>query len=240
MKAYHKSSIILPVYYLNEEYVAFPKPELANPDGILAVGGDYTPDWILLAYQHGIFPWSNPSDPILWWCPDPRFVLFPEELKVSKSMRPYFNQKKFKVTFDTQFEEVMRNCMQFSRKGQDGTWISEPMIEGYLEVHKLGFAHSVEVWQNNELVGGLYGIALGNVFFGESMFAKVSNASKFGFITLVRFLEEKGFDLIDCQQETPHLGSLGARSISRKYFLKILKENNLEQTLRGKWTMKEQ
>ena len=225
----------MPVYYLNNDYVAFPSPELANPEGILAVGGDYTPDWILLAYQHGIFPWCNPDDPILWWSPDPRFVLFPSELKVSKSMRPYFNQRKFEVTFDTQFETVMRNCMHANRKGQRGTWISEAMIEGYLEVHKLGFAHSVEVWQEEELIGGLYGIALGKVFFGESMFAHVSNASKFGFISLVRFLQKNNFQLIDCQQETPHLESLGARSIPRNKFLKILKENDLGETLRGKW-----
>ena len=228
----------MPVYYLNDDYKAFPNPELTNQDGILAVGGDYTPEWILLAYQHGIFPWSNPNDPILWWCPDPRFVLFPDELKVSKSMRPYFNQKKFEVTFDTQFEQVMRNCMQLDRRGQHGTWISESMIEGYLEVHKLGFAHSVEVWQNEDLVGGLYGIALGNVFFGESMFSKVSNASKFGFITLVRFLQKNNFQLIDCQQETNHLASLGARNISRKEFLKTLKNNDLTTTPRGKWTIK--
>lgn len=225
----------MPVYYLNDDYVAFPRPEFANEDGILAVGGDYTPEWILLAYQHGIFPWSNPNDPILWWCPNPRFVLFPDELKVSKSMRPYFNQRKFEVTFDTHFEAVMRKCMQFPRKGQEGTWISESMIQGYLEVHELGFAHSVEVWQGEELVGGLYGIALGKVFFGESMFASVSNASKFGFISLVRFLKKKNFQLIDCQQETKHLASLGARSIKREAFLKILEENDLGQTLRGKW-----
>ncbi|MCR9289006.1 MAG: leucyl/phenylalanyl-tRNA--protein transferase [Bacteroidetes bacterium] len=229
----------MPVYYLNDEYIAFPNPELTSEEGILAVGGDYTPDWILLAYQHGIFPWSNPNDPILWWCPDPRFVLFPEELKVSKSMRPFFNQRKFEVTFDTCFEEVMRNCMEFSRRGQKGTWISEPMIQGYLEVHNLGFAHSVEVWKEDELVGGLYGIALGNVFFGESMFSKASNASKFGFIKLVRFLQKNDFQLIDCQQETKHLASLGARSIPRKRFLQTLKDNDLMKTLRGKWKYEE-
>lgn len=225
----------MPIYYLNNDRVAFPHPELTSAEGILAVGGDYTPEWILLAYQYGIFPWSNPDEPILWWCPDPRFVLFPDELKVAKSMRPYFNQKKFEVTFDQNFEEVMRQCMTRPRRGQHGTWISEPMIEGYTRVHELGYAHSVEVWQSGELVGGLYGIALGRVFFGESMFAKVSNASKFGFITLVKTLRKAGFQLIDCQQETAHLASLGARSIPRKKFLSVLKENDLSQTIRGNW-----
>ncbi|MEK7256332.1 MAG: leucyl/phenylalanyl-tRNA--protein transferase, partial [Bacteroidota bacterium] len=214
----------------------FPPPEMAGEEGILAAGGDLSPERLLVAYSQGIFPWFNPDDPILWWSPDPRFVLFPNELKVARSMRPYFNQRKFEVSFDRNFRQVMQECQQ-PRPSQwgSGTWITENMLEAYTRLHKLGFAHSVEVWQGGELVGGLYGVSLGKVFFGESMFAKASNASKFGFISLVKKLEERGFWLIDCQQETEHLGSLGARAISRAAFLEILERNEKEETLRGDW-----
>jgi leucyl/phenylalanyl-tRNA--protein transferase len=171
----------MPVFWLTEE-ISFPPPELANEDGILAVGGDLSTDRLLLAYSMGLFPWFNPDDPILWWSPDPRFVLYPDKLKVAKSMRPYFNQNKFQVTFDTCFEKVIMACQQQYRKGQSGgTWITDEMVTSYTQLNKLGFAHSVEVWKDEELVGGLYGISLGKIFFGESMFAKRSNASKFGF-----------------------------------------------------------
>ena len=215
------------MYLLDEEDIAFPPGELANDIGVLAIGGDLSPKRLLHAYAQGIFPWYNEDlEPIVWWCPDPRFVLFPNDLKVSKSMRPYFNQKKFTVTYDTVFEEVMRHCMQASRKGQQGSsWINEDMIEAYTRLNQLGFAHSVEVWQRDELVGGLYGIAMGKVFFGESMFTKVSNASKFGFISLVRKLAQEDYWLIDCQQQTKHLGSLGAKAIPRTDFLALLKKN---------------
>lgn len=227
----------MPVFWLDEESLDFPAPELATPEGIIAVGGDLSAERLLRAYSEGIFPWFNEGDPILWWSPDPRFVLFPNELVVSRSMRPYFNQKKFQVSFDHDFEGVMRNCQQSNRNGQSGdTWITEDMIQAYVQVHRLGYAHSVEVWQGDELVGGLYGISLGKIFFGESMFAKVSNASKYGFITLVQNLREKGFVLIDCQQQTQHLGSLGARPISRKSFLQYLEENKKQETLTGSWT----
>lgn len=227
----------MPVFWLDDQSLEFPAPELATPEGILAVGGDLSPARLLEAYAGGIFPWFNEGDPILWWSPDPRFVLFPDELVVSKSMRPYFNQKKFQVTFDKDFEGVMRGCQQSNRNGQSGdTWITEDMIQAYVQVHKLGYAHSVEVWQDGNLVGGLYGISLGKIFFGESMFARVSNASKFGFITLVQKLREKGFTLIDCQQQTQHLGSLGAKPISRKSFLNYLQENKKLKTLTGSWT----
>lgn len=216
----------MPIYLLPEDELVFPDPALANPDGILAVGGDLSPERLLLAYRYGIFPWYNPGEPILWWSPDPRMVLFPSELKVSRSMRPYFNQKKFTCTIDRDFEAVMRACQQNKRPGQrGGTWITDEMVEAYCRLHDLGYAHSVEVWQQDELVGGLYGLALGRVFFGESMFTKISNASKFGFIYLVRLLEKWGFQLVDCQQETRHLRSLGARNISRETFLKYLAEN---------------
>jgi len=227
----------MPVFWLSDDQLVFPDPALANEDGVLAVGGDLSPERLLLAYQMGIFPWYNEQDPILWWSPDPRFVLFPDELRVSKSMRPYFNQRKFVVTFDTDFRSVITQCQAQRRKGQlGGTWITEEMLEAYCRLHALGFAHSVEVWQGSSLVGGLYGIALGEIFYGESMFAEVSNASKFGFITLVRVLAQSGFKLIDCQQETRHLESLGARNISRESFLGFLEKNQDAPTMRGSWS----
>lgn len=211
---------------------------MADPNGILAVGGDLSPERLLTAYAAGIFPWFNEGEPIIWWSPDPRFVLFPNELKVSKSMRPYFNQQKFTVTLDMQFEAVMRGCQTQRRTGQfGGTWITEDMVSAYVRLHELGYAHSVEVWKNEEqLVGGLYGIALGKVFFGESMFARETNASKFGFISMVQNLRALDFQLIDCQQETNHLGSLGARAIDRSAFLEILQKNQETQTFLGSWT----
>jgi leucyl/phenylalanyl-tRNA--protein transferase len=225
----------MPVFWLSEE-LSFPNPELANEDGILAVGGDLSVERLQLAYQNGLFPWYNPEDPILWWSPDPRFVLFPAELKIAKSMRSYFNQRKFKVSFDQEFEKVMRACKVQNRKGQEGgTWISDEMVEGYCNLHEKGIAHSVEVWKEGELVGGLYGVCLGKIFFGESMFSKANNASKVGFITLVRMLEDRGFNLIDCQQETRHLKSLGARNIKRSDFLKLIEKNRKEKSIPGSW-----
>lgn len=215
----------MPVFWLDPSDNRFPHPSEANPDGLLAIGGDLSAERLLSAYQLGIFPWYNPGELPLWWCPDPRFVLFPEQLKVSKSMRPYFNQQKFTVSYDTCFTEVVKACAKAPRQGQDGTWISNEIITGYTALHQKGFAHSVEVWEAGQLVGGLYGVALGKVFFGESMFARRSNASKFGFIALVRALRSRGFTLIDCQQETNHLRSLGAELISREAFLRLLGEN---------------
>ncbi|NRB50693.1 MAG: leucyl/phenylalanyl-tRNA--protein transferase [Saprospiraceae bacterium] len=227
----------MPVFWLHEAELVFPHPSLADPTGVLAIGGDLRPERLLLAYQNGIFPWFNPGEEIMWWSPDPRFVLFPDELKVSRSMRPYFNQQKFGLSYDQAFPEVMQSCQTVNRlaQGQLGTWITESMLEAYIHLHELGYAHSVEVWEGKELVGGLYGVALGKVFFGESMFAKRSNASKFGFISLVRRLKEEGYTLIDCQQETRHLGSLGARSIGRAEFLEQLELNKRVETDRGSW-----
>jgi leucyl/phenylalanyl-tRNA--protein transferase len=210
--------------------------EESTEEGIVAVGGDLSVERLILAYSRGIFPWySSDRSPILWWSPDPRFVLFTENLIVSKSMRPYFNQNKFKVTWDQNFEDVIKNCQKIDREDQPGTWITSKMLAAYIQLHKKGYAHSVEVWLENELVGGLYGISLGKVFFGESMFAKVSNASKFGFISLVKQLKQKGFLLIDCQQETKHLESLGAAAIKRKDFIEFLKNNEIEETYLGSW-----
>ncbi len=226
----------MPVYWLSSSEHAFPDPELADERGILAIGGDLSPQRLLSAYAQGIFPWFNEGDPILWWSPDPRFVLLPDELKVAKSMRPYFNQRKFGLTYDSEFRAVIEACRDNARPGQlAGTWITQDMLEAYCDLHDLGFAHSVEVWKGKDLVGGLYGVSLGKVFFGESMFTRVSNASKFGFISLVRALRERGFWLIDCQQETRHLGSLGARNMARTRFLELLKRNEKEATLRGNW-----
>lgn len=226
----------MPVFLLSEKEISFPHPGMADPNGILAVGGDLSPQRLLTAYAWGIFPWFNEGEPIIWWSPDPRFVLFPPQMKISKSMRPYFNQQKFSVTFDFSFEAVMRSCQTQRRQGQfGGTWITEDMVAAYVRLHELGYAHSVEVWKDDTMVGGLYGIALGKIFFGESMFARESNASKFGFISLVQKLRAKDFQLIDCQQETNHLGSLGAEAIDRKEFLEILAKNQSQETFVGNW-----
>ena len=222
----------MPISWLNPLLLDFPDPEQVDSDGIIAVGGDMTPERLLVAYKNGIFPWYNfESEPILWWSPDPRMVLFPDELKVSKSMRPLFNQKKFTVTYNQEFEKVMRHCMNTARDGQDGSWINEEMIAAYSTLNRWGFAHSVEVWQDGDMVGGLYGISWGRVFFGESMFAHVPNASKFGFISFVQIIKSLGIQLIDCQQETPHLTSLGGRTIPRSAFLKTLRANEHEAHL---------
>lgn len=224
----------MPVFWLDED-LFFPHPEHTDRSGILAVGGDLSPARLLLAYRQGIFPWFNPDDPILWWSPDPRFVLFPEELKIARSMRSYFNNARFSICLDTDFEAVIRACSEQYRPGQGGTWITEDMIQAYCELHRMGYAHSVEVRQAGQLVAGLYGIALGRVFFGESMFSTVSNASKYGFIALVKRLYQLGFRLIDCQQETPHLASLGGRGISRKQFMELLGEYAPTPDLTGNW-----
>ena len=225
----------MPVYQLSDKSIAFPHPGLAEPDGLLAVGGDLMPRRLLTAYSNGIFPWFMREGTIYWFSPDPRFVLFPDELKIAKSMRPYFNQKKFTVSCDRDFHAVIRGCQNRGGKAGEGSWISDEYVEGYSELHRLGYAHSVEVWKDGELVGGLYGISLGRCFFGESMFARESNASKFGFISLVKKLAPLGFRLIDCQQQTGHLGSMGARSIPRFEFLEILAENAQEETMVGNW-----
>lgn len=216
--------------------IIFPNSKWASLEGIIAIGGDLSVERLLEAYEHGIFPWYNEGSEILWWTPDPRFVLFTDELRVSKSMRSVINSKIFTVTYDTAFEHVIRNCKSSSRAGQEGTWITQEMEEAYSKLHHLGYAHSVEVWKNDVLVGGLYGVSLGKVFFGESMFTTVSNASKFGFISLVSALKEKGFKLIDSQDYTAHLESLGAREITRTEFEKILKQELKLKSEVGKWT----
>ena len=208
------------MYFLLKE-LFFPDVTEADRDGILAVGGDLSPERLLLAYQSGIFPWFDSDDPILWWAPHQRMVLFPDELVVSKSMRSILRKELVTITFNKDFRAVISNCSTIKRNGQRGTWISDEMIEAYVKLHEMGQAKSVEVWQNNELVGGLYGIDLGTIFCGESMFSKVSNASKVAFITLVENLKIRKYKLIDCQVHNDHLESLGAREIDRAEFMKI-------------------
>lgn len=202
----------------------FPHPDEASPEGIVAIGGDLSTARILLAYQQGIFPWFDDDDPILWWSPDPRMVLFPENLRVSKSMRKVLRDQVFKITFNTCFRAVIENCSAIKREGQLGTWITDDMIEAYVQLHNMGKAISVEVWQKETLVGGLYGIDMGNFFCGESMFAKVSNASKAGFITLVQQLQARNYKFIDCQVHTDHLESLGAEEVPRAEFLQLIQD----------------
>lgn len=199
----------------------FPDYSEINKYGIIAMGGDLSKERLILAYEKGIFPWFNANEPILWWFPNPRFVLFPEDLYVSKSMRKVLKDEIFQFTENQAFEKVMRNCGEIKRKGQEGTWISEEMIQGYVELHKDGRAKSIEVWQNGELVGGFYGVEGKRIFCGESMFSKVSNASKAGFIHFVLNNKEK-YELIDCQVYSDHLASLGACEILAEDFLAFL------------------
>jgi len=205
-----------------DKRIIFPDPSLAEDDGLLAVGGDLSTSRLLLAYHNGIFPWYNDDTPILWYSPHERFVLFPEELKISKSMRQILRSGRFKVTYDQNFTEVINACSSVGRKGQDGTWIIDDMKNAYIRLCKEGHAHSVEVWENEELVGGLYGVRVGEVFCGESMFSKVSNASKMALISLCNSGKYK---LIDCQVHTEHLESMGARMVSRDEYLGILQNN---------------
>ena len=209
------------MYILTQE-IAFPPVEEASSEGFLAIGGDLSPERLLLAYKNGIFPWFSDDEPIVWWSPDPRMVLFPEDLKVSKSMKQVLRKNAFEVTYNKAFEQVIDACAKIYRPGQEDTWITEDMKGAYIKLHELGCAISVEVWQNEQLVGGVYGIDLGHIFCGESMFSKVSNASKYGFIHLVERLKENGCELIDCQMYTNHLASLGAIEVPREVFLSYL------------------
>jgi len=213
----------LPLFALDKD-LYFPPVDLAEHDGLLAIGGDLSPKRLLLAYREGIFPWYE-GEYILWWCPDPRFVLFPEELRISRTMKSLMKKNVFDFSFNQNFREVIRHCKEIRRPGQSGTWITDQMEAAYIRMHELGYAISGEAWQNGALVGGVYGVKLGKVFFGESMFAKVSNASKYAFIKLVEHLKAEGVRLIDCQVYTEHLESLGARMISRREFREKLRES---------------
>jgi leucyl/phenylalanyl-tRNA--protein transferase len=211
------------MYILSNE-LFFPPVFNANSDGILAIGGDLSSERLLLAYKSGIFPWFEDGEPIIWWSPNPRMVLFLNDLVVSKSMRNILNRNIFTITFNQNFRDVISNCQKIKRDGQNGTWITNDMIEAYCKLNELGIAKSVEVWQNEELVGGLYGIDLGHVFCGESMFSKVSNASKVAFINLVNKLKKNNYTLLDCQVYNEHLESLGCREIDRVDFMDLLKK----------------
>lgn len=229
-------SAAVPVYLLTEDLV-FPDPNEADEHGLLAVGGDLRPDRILLAYESGVFPWYSDDQPLLWWSPDPRCVLFTSEVKISKSMRTVLNKGAFEVRVDTAFGEVIRSCQQIDRGGE-GTWLNNEMIAAYEALHVLGIAHSVEAWNGEELVGGLYGLSLGAMFFGESMFSKQSNASKVALIALCQGARQWGMELIDCQVDNPHLQSMGARTIPRTEFLEHLHRALEADTKRGPWSQR--
>ncbi len=216
----------MPIYSLNEDLV-FPHPTLAE-DGILAIGGDLSPERLILAYQNGVFPWYSEGEPIIWHAPNPRFVLHPKDLKISKSMRQVLRNKAYSVSLNTNFEAVIQACQEVSRRGQEDTWITVEMLEAYTRLHELGIAHSVEIWKDKELVGGLYGINLGTVFYGESMFHKESNTSKLAFIKLV---QEFPFSIIDCQVHTYHLESLGATNLELSSFLSVIVEESKKENL---------
>ena len=207
----------------NELY--FPPVTEADEEGILAIGGDLSTQRLLLAYRKGIFPWYSDDEPIIWWCPNPRFVLFPDEIKISKSMRAVIKKQTYSFTINNCFNNVIKNCKTINREGQSDTWISEEVIDAYTNLHNLGYALSAETWKNNKLVGGLYGVKMGNIFFGESMFSLSPNASKFAFIQLVQHLKNDGVKLIDCQVYTNHLESLGAKMIDRNDFMRLLEQH---------------
>ena len=223
---------MIQIPYIGYE-LSFPPVDTATPEGLLAYGGDLSPNRLLLAYRSGIFPWYNSNDPILWWSPDPRLVLFLDEFILRKSLKK--RMKHFEIRYDTAFAKVMQECGSIVREGQKGSWIIPEIIEAYSVLNDMGYAHSIEAWQEGELVGGLYGIAIGKMFFGESMFAKVSDASKVAFAHLVQRLKEEGFDMIDCQISSEHLKSLGAREISREEFLKRLQSKIYEDPAPGPW-----
>lgn len=225
----------MPVYRLIDEIV-FPPPDHAGPDGLLAVGGDLSSERLLLAYRLGIFPWYSEGQPILWWSPDPRFVLELDEFHVSRRLRQILKQGVFKVTFDKAFESVIQACASVPREGQDGTWITPEMRGAYVFLHKQGFAHSVESWLHGELVGGIYGVSLGRCFFGESMFSRKANASKVALAALVERLTSWGFHMLDAQVTTQHLISLGAKEIPRGHFLERLQIALQFPTIRGNWS----
>jgi leucyl/phenylalanyl-tRNA--protein transferase len=225
----------MPVYQLIPEVFLFPPTEEAEDDGLLAVGGDLTKERLLAAYSKGIFPWYEVGQPILWWSPDPRLVLTPETLKISRSLRKILRKQQFEIRFDTAFEKVIKACADVRTEQGEGTWIIPEMQQAYTELHQDGFAHSVESWLDGELVGGLYGISLGQCFFGESMFSTRNDSSKVALVALVEFSREVGIRMIDCQMTTPHLLSLGASEVQRKKFLTNLKILLEQPTLKGSW-----
>lgn len=223
--------------YLESESQPLPPPEFADPEGLVAIGGELTEKRLLEAYSNGIYPWYDEDTPPMWWSPDPRMVLYPEELHIPKSMRPLLNRQAFEVTVNKSFSEVIEQCAERERPDQDGTWIVEDLQEAYIKWHESGYVHSFEARLEGALVGGFYGVSFGKMFYGESMFATVPNASKYAFIKGVQFLKEKGIELIDCQMETEHLKRFGARNIPRAEFIQhlrvLVKEESVLQSIRG-------
>ncbi|MCP4715931.1 MAG: leucyl/phenylalanyl-tRNA--protein transferase [Deltaproteobacteria bacterium] len=228
----------MPVYQIPKEII-FPRPDLAEPSGLLAVGGDLSVERLLTAYSLGVFPWYSGDDPILWWSPDPRLMLEPGNLKISRSLQRVLNKKVFSITFDRDFEAVIRSCALTKRKQEDGTWIVDEMISAYIRLHETGFAHSMECWYEDELAGGLYGVSIGSAFFGESMFTERTDASKVALVHLVAALTTWKFDLIDCQVPSDHLLRMGAQEMERTEFLQRLKKAISRPTRRGQWKMPE-
>jgi len=226
----------MPVYLLSDEIV-FPPPDLASREGLLAIGGDLCQERLLQAYSMGIFPWFTQTEPIMWWSPDPRLVLYPDEIRISRSLQKTIKKGLFNITMDQAFDQVINQCARVPRKIGESTWIVPDMIKAYGQLHESGYAHSVEAWQNDTLAGGLYGVSLGKSFFGESMFTHVTNASKVAFAALVDHLKSLSFDLIDCQVTTEHLISFGAREVPRETFLEQLKESLKTPTIKGKWEL---
>ena len=226
----------MPVFLISEKS-DFPPPQLASPEGLLAIGGDLSRERLLTAYGKGIFPWFSEGEPVMWWSPDPRLVLYPHEIKISKSLRKTIRKGVFQVTMDQAFDRVIHGCARVPRQNEKGTWIVPEMIDAYCDLHESGFAHSVETWADGKLVGGLYGVSLGRCFFGESMFALRNNASKVAFVKLVEYLSRHAFTLIDCQVTTAHLIRFGAREISRQCFMVNLNRSLQAPTLRGKWKL---
>ena len=212
----------MPVFLLSRKKISFPSPGLANEDGILAIGGDLSQRRLLLAYKMGIFPWFSEGEPVVWWSPDPRLVLFPDEIRVSKSLKKIIKKKVFQITFDKAFYDVINACADVRTSCNEGTWLGSDMIDAYCRLYESGHAHSVEAWHNGKLAGGLYGVSMGRCFFGESMFTYISNASKVAFVFLADYLKSLSFKMIDCQVTTDHLKSFGAREITRDFFLHIL------------------
>ena len=226
----------MPVYLLTDDLV-FPPVHLATQEGLLAIGGDLSPERLLLAYRSGIFPWYADGEPILWWSPDPRVVIYPGELKISHSLRKTIRKGRFRSTMDTCFERVIRSCGRTRMESGEGTWITAEMEKAYIRLHWLGYAHSVEIWHRDDLVGGLYGVSLGRCFFGESMFSTMSDASKVALVTLSNYVINSRFDFIDCQMRTDHLIRLGAREIARSDYLHQLKQTLRYPALRGPWQL---
>ena len=227
---------IIPIPRLSEYDYIFPDPRYASKDGLVAFGGDLNPNRVLEAYKRGIFPWYSEGDPILWWSPDPRFILYLDKLKISRSLKKVLKKEIFEIRVDTNFYEVIKNCQTIKRKDQDGTWILPEIVDVFTILHERGFAHSIEVYQDGELVGGLYGLSLGSAFFGESMFSKVSNASKVAFVNLVKICKNFDFDFIDCQIPSEHLRRMGAEEIERVRFLDELELSLKKPSKIRKWS----